>query len=219
MVISDVILTSYFLEVIMNIKRKFCFAFTSIIFAANLSAQSASMESKILYGNAEQSGFRLHTLIDKTISNGMPKSEAIGFEVSKSIIDEDVTIDGNSKVAISTDIPLAYEFYEFMVVDNSLIDTVKHLMDEYPDKAVEIVYLAIYLYPSYSRDIYDGAFITGLISQENLITLFVETGYDPTLLVKTSSGSSLVKGVPYTPVGAGNGAGGSGGGDTTASSN
>jgi hypothetical protein len=172
------------------------------------------------FGDKEQPGNRLHANIMELADTGMVTRQAIKTAIDNSLTNTDNTLTGEAKSAVAFDLPIANQFYDEMVEINSLIDVSKTLIELTPDKAVHIITLGIILYPDFAQEVFDGATLTGVMDPNDILIVALQAGADPTLIsVATATGSTTVAPPEATPLGAGIGAGGTGGGDTTASTN
>ena len=105
-----------------------------------------------------------------------------------------------------------------MVRVNSLIDVSKTLIEENPDRVIEVITLGVVLYPDFAQEVLDGAALTGVITPDDALIAALQAGADPaSVSLATASGAEVA--APIDPIGPGVGAGGTGGGDTTASTN
>lgn len=201
----------------MNKRLSVSFLFLCI-FSFGAFAQTPAAGS--LFGDDNQPGNRLHEIIAGKMANGEAKDAAIVSAIEISLTDADNSLDGESKSAVAFDIPLAEQFYVEMVDVNSLIEVTKVLIEENAGKAVHVITLGTVLYPDFAQEVFDGAALSGVMAPEDILVAVLQAGADPTTV---SDATATVPGdgtnVAIAPLGAGIGAGGTGGGDTTASTN
>ena len=105
-----------------------------------------------------------------------------------------------------------------MVNSNKLSDTTKGSIETFPGDAANVVQLAVTLYPSFAQEVIDSAITTGEIEPNDALLAAIAAGADPTSVSSATAAGGNVE-VAGTPAGTGVGAGGAGGGDTTASTN
>lgn len=189
-----------------------------IVVAQNTSiAQSLSGN---FFGDKDQPGNRLHTNIAQISDTGIEMPKAIKTAIDNSLTDTDNTLNAKAKSAVAFDIDLANQFYEEMVEVNSLIDVTKVIIENNSDKTVHIITLGVILYPDFVQEVFDGAALTGEMTPEDILVAAIQAGADPSLISDaTAAGDTQETAISILPLGAGIGAGGTGGGDTTASSN
>ena len=201
----------------MGIRRILLASMLSVVTAFSVVAQTAAPS---LFGDNNQPGNKLHTNITAKVESGVNPSQAIIEVIESSITEDDTTLNGESKSAIAFDLPVSNQFYVEMMSTNSLIEVTKVLIESNPTKAVHIVTLGAVLYPDFAQEVFDGAALTGIMSNEDLLVVMLQAGVDPTSVSSaTAAGTGAAPIAATVPLGAGIGAGGTGGGDTTASSN
>lgn len=202
-----------------------CKSFISLVLMMFIASAAANIEhTENLYGNSDQPGHKLHQRIVEMHLNGADSTDAINNAIEASLSDEDTLLGGKAKGAVAFDVEHAGDFYNHMSASNSLIDVTKKLIEQSPDKVVHTITLGVTLYPDHSQEIFDGAALTGVLSPEDILVAAIQAGADPsTISDAPAAGDNDVAEVVITstvaPLGAGVGAGGSGGGDTTASTN
>lgn len=205
----------------MSIRR--ILASTVILAAAtafSVFAQDGATSS--LFGDNDQPGTRLQSNIMAKVDAGENVQQAVNEAIESSMTDTDSTLNGESKSAIAFDTQVANQFFTEMMAANSLIEVTKVLIETNPDKAVHIITLGAVLYPDFAQEVFDGAALTGVMSPEDVLVAVLQAGVDPTTVSDaTAAGNATAAGPAATvvPLGAGIGAGGTGGGDTTASTN
>ncbi|MFQ3251113.1 hypothetical protein [Glaciecola sp.] len=171
-----------------------------------------------LFGDEVQPGNRLHDVVVQLMERGSTTPQAISGAIDQSMTKDDTTLTPDAKSAVAFNVTLSNAFYREMVVVNSLIDVTKTLIEEYPEKVIEVITLGVVLYPDFSQEVLDGAALTGVITPDDALIAALQAGADPSRVsVATAAGTTVSQ--PVQPVGSGVGAGGTGGGDTTASSN
>lgn len=171
-----------------------------------------------LFGDEVQPGNRLHDVVIRLMESGSTTPQAISGAIDQSMTKDDTTLTPDAKSAVAFNVTLSNAFYREMVVVNSLIDVTKTLIEEYPDRVIEVITLGVVLYPDFSQEVLDGAALTGVITPDDALIAALQAGADPSRVsVATAAGTAVSQ--PVQPIGSGVGAGGTGGGDTTASSN
>ena len=170
-----------------------------------------------LFGDDQQPGNRLHQQIVTSIEQGTSEAEAIQASIVDALTEESTILTTDSKIAVSVNINLSGEFYTQMLASNSLIEVTKVLIEENNALASQVVALGTYLYPDFAQEVVNGAILTGVITEEDAITIALASGADPTTITTATAAAAAPVATP--PIGAGIGGGGAGGGDTTASTN
>ena len=202
-------LSAFTLACLISFHALVSFAFAQITITTNL------------FGDETQPGNRLHDEIVLLHENG--EQNAIAIAIEESIQGESTMLGGEAKQAIAFDIPHANFFYVNMTEFNSLIEVTKRLIESKPEMAIHTITLAVVLYPDFAQEIYDGAALTGVLNNDDLLIAMLQAGADPSTFVDaTAAGISTATGpvvATIPPLGSGIGAGGTGGGDTTASTN
>ncbi|MDT0595955.1 hypothetical protein [Glaciecola petra] len=188
------------------------------LFSVVAIAQTPASPS--LFGDDEQPGNRLHEVIAAKMANGEAKNAAIVDAIKVALTDADNSLNGEAKSAVAFDIPLAEQFYVQMVDVNSLIEVTKVLIEENASKAIHVITLGTVLYPDFAQEVFDGAALSGVMAPEDILVAVLQAGADATTVSDpTAIGGDANTNIAVTPLGAGIGAGGTGGGDTTASTN
>lgn len=191
-----------------------------ILVAMSCVSVFAQTDGNNYFGDKDQPGNRLHSNIMTLIDAGYELQPAISEAIDNSLSDSDNTLNGESKSAVAFDIPLANDFYTQMVNINSLIDVTIGLIQQHPDKTVHVITLGVVLYPDFVQEVFDGAALSGTMHPDDILIAALQAGADPSRVsAATAAGASVEPPVFALPLGAGIGAGGTGGGDTTASSN
>jgi hypothetical protein len=168
-----------------------------------------------LYGNDEQPGHRLHLEIISLLNRG--DQAPIKNAIDTSLEDENSLLSSEAKKILGFDVLHANNFYAQMTKTNNLIEVTKHLLEAKPDMASHTIALVVVLYPDFTQEIYNGALLTGVLANEDLIAAFLDAGAKPKSLIKVSKVGPSARDIK--PIGSGIGAGGTGSGDATASTN
>jgi hypothetical protein len=179
-------------------------------------AQQANTLS--IFGDEVQPGNRLHDVVLQLMDQGRTTSQAISGAIDQSMTEEDTTLTPDAKSAVAFNVPLSNSFYEEMVFVNSLIDVTKTLIEENPERVIEVITLGVVLYPDFAQEVLDGAALTGLIDLNDALIAALQAGADPAK-ISLATASNVSPTVPVEPIGLGVGSGGTGGGDTTVSTN
>ena len=197
--------------------RRF-FTCALVLTMSTFSVFALQFNNASIFGDEVQPGNRLHDVVVLLMEQGRTTPQAISGAIEQSMTEEDTTLTSDAKSAVAFNVPLSNDFYREMVVVNSLIDVTKTLIEENPDKVIEVITLGVVLYPDYAQEVLDGAALTGVITPDDALIAALQAGADPaSISVATAAGADVAQ--PIDPIGAGVGAGGTGGGDTTASTN
>lgn len=199
----------------MNLRAFILAVIVALLFFVNTATAQITVTTN-LFGDEQQPGNRLHDEIVLLYTNG--DKEAIARAIDISLEADNTILGGEAKQAVAFDVAHANQFYVYMTQYNSLIEVTKRLMEAKPEMAVHTITLGVVLYPDYAQEIYDGAALTGIMNSDDLLVALLQAGADPTSI---SDATAAAGGAPavIAPLGAGIGAGGTGGGDTTASTN
>ncbi len=167
-----------------------------------------------------QPGNRLHNNIEQLQNNGITKLTAIAAAIDTSLLTQNNTLTEDAKLVVAFDLAIANDFYAQMLALNSLIDVTKILVELHSEKIAHVITLGVVLYPETAQEVYDGAALTGLIKPDDILAAVLQAGADPSS-VSASLVTSRNADMPAAgnPLGVGIGAGGTGGGDITASKN
>ncbi|MGQ8365247.1 hypothetical protein [Glaciecola sp. 1036] len=172
------------------------------------------------FGDPSQPGTNLHSEILASIENGKQAQPAVNDAIASSLEETATIVDAESKSILAFDLPHAQAFFLEMIESNSLLEVIKVVTEEFPEKAVQTITLGVTLYPDYAQEVYDGAALAGVMSPEDILIAAIQAGANPANVSDaTAAGPAAGPDVAVTPLGAGVGAGGTGGGDTTASTN
>ena len=182
------------------------------------SVFAQQVNTATLFGDEKQPGNRLENVVVQLMEQGRTTPEAISDAIDQSMTEDDTTLTVDAKSAVAFNVPLTNDFYREMVVVSSLIEVTKTLIEESPDKVIEIITLGVVLYPDFAQEVLDGAALTGVITPDDALIAALQAGADPAgISLATAAGADVAP--PIDPIGGGVGAGGTGGGDTTASTN
>lgn len=185
----------------------------------------ASSQQKIaynFYGTPDQPGYQIQVAIFELFEQGVPLDQAAQQIIALVIDQNQVIRDALAMAAVTEQPDLSVAFVYDISQLTALIDATKRTMEEHPGQLSSIISLGVTLYPDYTRDIIAAAALTGEMTEEDAILVAVAAGADPTLLASSTAAGTDGPGLsPFsaTPLGSGVGAGGTGGGDTTASTN
>lgn len=174
-----------------------------------------------IYGNPQQPGYQIQMAIYQMMRSGVTVNEAVLDVINRVVSENGVISDAVAATAVANDIKLSQDFVLDIAQLTALIDATKKTIVDNPEKLNEIVSLGVALYPMYAQDIITAASLTGEISEDDAVLLAIAAGADPTTITSATA-AAAAGGVPAlaaTPLGSGIGAGGTGGGDTTASTN
>lgn len=197
--------------------KSFSQLFLTIIITIGYSV-SALAQTATLYGDENQPGNRLHDQIVILESSGVSTEQAIAQAINESLEEQSTILGGQAKSAVSFDIEHSNAFYDEMVASNSLIEVTKVLAETFNEKLIHTITLGVVLYPDYAQDVFDGAALTGLLAPEDILVAVIQAGADPSTVSDAPAGGLPTPG-GVLPIGPGLGGGGTGGGDTTASTN
>jgi hypothetical protein len=181
------------------------------------SAIAQQVDNTYLFGDEVQPGTRLHDAVVQLMDNGITTPQAISGVIVQSMTENDTTLPPGAKSAVAFNVPLSNGFYREMVVVNSLIEVTKTLIEEHPDRVMEVITLGIVLYPDFAQEVLDGVALTGIMTLDDALIAALQAGADPSSVSLATASGVVAR--PVIPIGAGIGSGGAGGGDTTASTN
>jgi hypothetical protein len=188
-----------------------------LLLLSAFSAIAQQVDNRYLFGDEIQPGSRLHDAVVQLMDNGSTALHAISGAIVQSMTEDDKTLPPDAKSAVAFNVPLSNEFYREMVVVNSLIEVTKTLIEERPDRVIEVITLGIVLYPDFVQEVLDGVAVTGIMTLDDAVIAALQAGANPSS-VSLASASGLVA-RPVILIGAGIGSGGADGGDKTASIN
>ncbi|WP_340677727.1 hypothetical protein [Paraglaciecola sp.] len=171
-----------------------------------------------LYGNKDQSGTRVHQAIYDLVVQGNPvkgtilkvTDDAIANEGSKLLSPTALTSTRNHK-------PTFLAFMTNMVAANDLFPATKTSIEAQPEDVLNIIDVAVVLYPDFAQEVINAAAITGLIDPNEALLAAIAAGADPTKVSAATAAGGAVNGAgqPFN----GLGGGGNGDGDPSASNN
>jgi hypothetical protein len=188
-----------------------------LVLLSAFSAIAQQVDNRYLFGDEIQPGSRLHDAVVQLMDNGSTALHAISGAIVQSMTEDDKTLPPDAKSAVAFNVPLSNEFYREMVVVNSLIEVTKTLIEERPDRVIEVITLGIVLYPDFVQEVLDGVAVTGIMTLDDAVIAALQAGAKPSS-VSLASASGLVA-RPVILIGTGIGSGGADGGDKTASIN
>ncbi len=175
------------------------------------------------YGSADQPGFKIQVAIFNLVNQGFSLKSASAETIEEILTGGAIISDPLAFAAISERKQLTIDFVHFIAQLTSPLDATKEAIQNNPQQLEDIITLGITLYPQNARDILNAATMTGEISINDAFLIAIGAGLDPTLIASsTAAGGIEGTTIPLfsvTPLGSGIGAGGTGGGDTTASTN
>lgn len=191
--------------------------------AANISAEQ--LRENILFGDPTQPGYQLQQQIIEQMEQGENFIEALSNVMNEAINPSRTILTDIAFTAVDNDFDLAVDFMQLMALTNDLSPVVMELMNLFPEFAEQNISLGVSLYPDYAQDVLNAAAQTATIDPDSALLAALDAGADPTT-VSSAAAAGLAQplGVGIiaptaAPLGAGIGAGGIGGGDTTISAN
>ena len=176
-----------------------------------------SAQQQSVFGDAQQPGYKLHQEILSNIALGQNREESIYSTIISAVSEESSILTPEAKSALAFNTKLSSNFYAQMLLTNSLIESVKVLIEENSNLAANVVSIGTYLYPDFAQQVVNGAALSGSIEPNDALAIALASGADPSTVSTATAASGSP--TPTSPIGSGIGGGGSGGGDTTASSN
>lgn len=174
------------------------------------------------YGTPDQPGYQIQSAIFALFEQGVPLEQAAQQVIDLAISQNQIIRDALAMAAIAEQPNLSVQFVLDIAQLKALIDASKRTMENNPGQLTSIISLGVSLYPDFTRDFITAAALTGEMTEEDAILLAIAAGADPTLLASSTAAGSDGPGLSAfaaAPLGSGIGAGGTGGGDTTASTN
>ncbi|MFT6085194.1 MAG: hypothetical protein ACJAWT_000220 [Glaciecola sp.] len=205
------------LKKLRNFKMRRFILCAVLLSVSAFSAIAQQVDNTYLFGDEVQPGNRLHDAVVQLMDNGSPTPQAISGAIVQSMTEDDTTLPPGAKSAVAFNVPLSNGFYREMVVVNSLIEVTKTLIEEHPDRVIEVITLGIVLYPDFAQEVLDGVALTGIMTLDDALIAALQAGADPSSVSLATASGVVAR--PVIPIGAGIGSGGAGGGDTTASTN
>lgn len=188
-------------------------------------ASNSLPESNIeysFYGTPDQPGYQIQVAIFNRVEQGFALEQAAQQTIKDIVDSNNIISDALAMAAIYERPSLAEAFVLQIAQSTQLLEATKLTMENNPGQLNSIIGLGVTLYPEFTRDIITAAALTGEVSEEDAILVAIAAGADPTLLALSTAAGSNVPGLASfsaVPLGSGIGAGGTGGGDTTASTN
>ena len=186
-------------------------SFTIITLAAATNSKMACANNKPL---SQQPGDAIHAKIKQNKVYGQTFPVSINRAINTVITDSDHTLPQQAKNLVASDVVLAKQFFNVMLQQSSVIETVKILIESYPDKTTHIIALGVALFPQSTNEVIDGAALSSTMSLEDILILAVQSGANfSDIPMSAISNSSTKLGETALPLGVGIGAGGSGSDD------
>lgn len=172
-----------------------------------------------IFGNPQQPGYKLHTAVSVMVSDGEAVDTATAAVLNSALGENATMLSPSARSAVLANSDISIEFVQGMYNKNDLFEATKTTIERFPTNSVEVITLGVSLYPDFAQTIIDAAVLTGEIDPNDALIAAITAGADPTAVsVATAAGAGELA-ATAAPLGAGIGAGGTGGGDTTASSN
>lgn len=191
--------------------------------AADISA--AQLRENRLFGDPTQPGYQLQQQIIDQMEQGDNFVEALSQVMNDAINPTRTILNDSAFSAVDNDFDLAVDFMQLMALTNELSPVVIELMNLFPEFAEQNIRLGVSLYPDYAQDVLNAAAQTATIDPDSALLAALDAGADPTD-VSSAAAAGLAPAANVgiiaptaAPLGAGIGAGGTGGGDTTTSAN
>lgn len=171
------------------------------------------------YGTPDQPGYQIQRAIFDLFDTGVDLQLATERIVADVIDNAAVISDQIAMVTMADRPALAKQFVYVIAQYTQLGEATKQSILEAPESIDDIITLGVALYPDSVQEIITAATMTGEITEPQAILVALAAGADPTLIGATAAGADGISTFAAAPLGSGIGAGGTGGGDTTASSN
>jgi hypothetical protein len=164
------------------------FIIVSLLTLSSVGAQQPSEDP--LYGDPSQPGYTIHKLIITKFETDAVANDATEQVIQDVIQGKHTDISDNYVLALlANDMTLTSQFFHEIITSNSLIEVTKQLIQGSPEKYEHIIALAFSLYPDYQDDIFDGAVLSQVVENEDVIIAFIIAGADPsTVSLPTASG-------------------------------
>ena len=186
---------------------------------------SDQLRENIIFGDPAQPGFQLQQQIIDQMDQGSNFVEALSQVMNDAINPTRTILNDTAFTAVDNDFDLAVDFMQLMALTNELTPVVIELMTLFPEFAEQNIGLGVSLYPDYAQDVLNAAAQTATIDPDSALLAALAAGADPTAVSSAAAAgfaqAANIGIIPPTaaPLGAGIGAGGTGGGDTTTSAN
>lgn len=171
-----------------------------------------------LYGNKDQSGYRVHKAINNLVLQGNSLAPSISDVINEAISNEGNSIlSSDAFTSTKTYKAIAVAFMANMVETNDLFAATKSSIEDKPDDTNSIIEVSVVLYPDFAQEIINAAVITGQIDSNDALLAAISAGADPsTVSEATAAGNTIAAaGLPVN----GLGGGGTGNEDLSASNN
>ncbi|WP_340677098.1 hypothetical protein [Paraglaciecola sp.] len=171
-----------------------------------------------LYGNKNQSGNRVHQAIYDLVLQGNPVKGTILKVIDDAIANEGTKLlSATALTSTRNHKPTFLAFMTNMVSANDLFPATKSSIEAQPEDVLNIIDVAVVLYPDFAQEVINAAAITGLIDPNEALLAAIAAGADPTTVSAATAAGGAVNGAgqPFN----GLGGGGNGNGDPSASNN
>ncbi|NQY17000.1 hypothetical protein [Alteromonas sp.] len=184
--------------------------FLSVLLSALIAFSTVSFAQE---GNVP--GLQIRNLLVTEIEEGAAVEQA-ATEVSQTVLSEGMYFDAAGLSYLSENQP-TYQSLVGLLNDNSTgFELAIAGLTEMPEQPTQVVTIAILMFPEEANEIYNIALQMQVVTEEEALLAVINAGVDPSTLTATAAGAT---GNAVTPLGAGTGAAGAGGGDTTISAN
>ena len=182
------------------------------------SSPQSSLETENVSMAEMSAGARVQQQIAELVAGGKTPEDATSETLETLSSNEDETLTLGEKDVLISYIGAGVVFFGQLVGGSELFEATMATIEALPDQAVGVITLAVTFFPEEASEIIAAAELTGEITQEDAIAVALAAGADiEDVSAQTAAGGEIAA-VP-APLGAGVGAGGAGGGDTTASTN
>lgn len=182
----------------------------SVLFCAFIAVSTISFAQE-----ENVPGLQIRSILLAETEKGTAIEQA-AIEISQTVLDKGMFFDA-AGLSYLTDNSAEYQSMVALLNNNATgFEIAIAGFGEMPEKASEVVTIAILMFPEESNDIYNIAVQMQVISEEDALLAVINAGVDPSTLTATAAG---VADNAFSPLGVGTGAAGAGGGDTTVSAN
>ena len=188
------------------------------ISTSNSNVIDAAIIKVSLYGNKDQSGHRVHQAIHDLVLQGTPVKVAIVNVINNAIANEGNNLLSSAALKSTRNHkPTVLAFMANMVAANDLFPATKSSIEDKPEDVLNIINVAVVLYPDFAQEVINAAAITGVIDPNEALLAAIAAGADPTTVSEATAAGGAVNGagLPFD----GLGGGGNGNGDISASPN
>ena len=185
----------------------------------NLVFAQDKIASTIVFGNQEQPGTRVVTVINSLMFEGNTLEASSQTVLDESLSESSVILSPAAIQAASADIATTLTFLRNMVTTNSLFDATKATIESTPENIISIINVSVAMYPDFAQDVINAAVMSGEMDSNEALIAAISAGADPTTVGEATAAGGSVTPPLAPPVGVGIGAGGAGGGDATVSTN